>query len=671
MTPTVPSEHLLLIKARHNQEQLEPVLDQLSKIGYLDKFTLRQRLIGTGLTQLAKGTKTQLLPLTTILRQYHIEQWLVQLNPPEVIPQTIDNITINEQQIVFSTTISTANPSRAKLTLPKGSAVRAIVADISGQIAEKQVKRLLVHTTYSGTTPTPMSNAELQREIFKQAPVIDLYWNDTNSDTTVAVRIFPGSFDHRQLGDKAGLSRNGNLLNLLGLVSEYAASININFEFGLGFLPPCPVKKTAPGEKDKDNLKSLTCYGALLLDIDAIDAKSSINTADNGNQTTNATLGSSTVLPVAEELLNTITTNAIGAEEPQTSSGDGTSPTTQPQSKKSLPTPPAVETRSGLQLFFSGWQAIAIVSGILVVIITKGQKNLPTLIYTYGLNTGIIPALLCTASLWGAIHFWRLKRRIENTPTSKARSAAMGMIEVHGNAKRLYSLVSPISQLPCVYYCLKKYKRSKRNDNWRLSQITTSGTVPFLLEDDTGTIRIDPHGAKLSPQFSTEGFPGQSNILFSSGGESSQYEKWKEEVLHEGCNLYIIGFAHTLGASESGSIRNDVGQKLRDLKTDHAAMMRYDKDGDGNIDTAEWDQARKDMEKQALQEKLVNGQQRSNKQLVIGRPPQKGLPFIIAETESEQKLTERYSWYIPALLILAASNLIWALYCGGHYFLHL
>ncbi|MEA3465460.1 MAG: GIDE domain-containing protein [Thermodesulfobacteriota bacterium] len=660
MTQKTSTEHTLLVSASYDQKRLAPLIQQLAKVGALDSYTVRQRLIGSGLAQLAKGTADHLRPLANLLRQHHVEHWLLQPTVPQFTPQRIKGLTIQPEQIVFRT-------HSDDLILEHGTALLAIVADMSGQLAEKQIKRLLVHTTYSGGAPTPMDEQELHREIFKHSPVIDLYWhkkdNDDNNLTTQAVRIFPGSFDHKQLGDKTSMSRNGNLASLLEQINEYAAPLEINRHFSLGSLPDCQLHKTSTPTDHKGNLSALTRYGWLVLDI------TQHNVSHND--------APATPLPVAAELLDKVglaeVTDAI--VEPMTGTMAGaktdheieethsTTKNTSPQ----LPPPPDVETRSGIKLHFTLWRVVAASVGILVVFLSDRHETLPSLLYQYGINTGLIPALISAGSLWAAIHYWRLKRRIEATPTSKTRSAAMGMIEVHGQAKRAYALVSPISQLPCVYYCLKRYRRTNRDKQWKLSQVTTSGTVPFLLEDDSGQISIDPQGAKLSPKTSIEGFPGQSNILFTSNSEANPYEKWKEEVFHEGCTLYVMGFARVLDKGR-GNMRQNVAKKLRDLKTDRNKLMRYDQDGDGNIDAAEWDQARSDMEQQVLHEKLHRGQQRSNQQLVIGAPPQKGLPFIIAETASEAHLTRNYSWYVPPLLITGVATFIWALVRGGTYF---
>lgn len=680
MPSQTTTDHLLLIEASNNEHQMAPLIEQLGQISSLDPFTLRQRLIGSAMAQLASGSKAQLRPLATLLEQHHIEHWLIASSRDVVAPQLTNGLTIDAERVVFTTALTAQNHTSSKLSLHKGSNILAVVADISGQLAEKQVKRLLVHTTYSGNAPAPLGPEELQREIFKQLPAVDLYWCNEDNEKIQAVRILPGSFDHHQLGDRAGMSRNGNLRTLVEIIAQYAGTFQLDVRFGLGFLPTCRLEKSSAKELSaisKNNFNALTNYGNLLLAIRESKAQN-----DSDNQYINNRLAAentASALPMAQELFDTIglgeasaaTTAATGISPAETESAVKTpaaKPTSTTTGKPALPPPPDVETSSGVKLYLSNWRLLAVTTAVVLAGIASGSRHLELSALRWGINSGTIPALLCAASLWGAFYFWRLKRRIENTPTSKARSAAMGMVEVHGRARRLYALVSPISQLPCVYYCLKKYQRRRSDDAWRLTRVTSSGNIPFLLEDDSGKIQIDPRGAILKPKFSSEGFPGQSNILFSSASESSQYEKWREEVLHEGSNLYVMGFAHSAPNNNGGTVNDTVKQKLRDLKTDRNALMRYDKDGDGNIDAGEWDQARSDMEQQALREKLHSSRQRSNQQLIIGKPPQKGLPFIIAETESEAKLVRNYSWYAPALLTIASASLIWALYNSNRFF---
>ncbi len=148
------------------------------------------------------------------------------------------------------------------------------------------------------------------------------------------------------------------------------------------------------------------------------------------------------------------------------------------------------------------------------------------------------------------------------------------------------------------------------------------------------------------------------SLLFSGGGRGDLQEKWVEEVLAEGASLYVLGYAAP--AQRGGvSLRERTLERLRRLKGDPRALARYDQDGDGRICAAEWDAARQAEEEQALHDSLREPAGPGRTQ--IGRPPQKGLPFLIAETASEAHLTRNYAWYAGPLLLAALGLAAWTL----------
>jgi hypothetical protein len=244
----------------------------------------------------------------------------------------------------------------------------------------------------------------------------------------------------------------------------------------------------------------------------------------------------------------------------------------------------------------------------------------------------------------------------------------MGMVEIQGRAIRRYALVSPMTQLACVYWRLQKFRRD-RNDQWKSVGISSSGPVPFELEDATGRITIDPRGASIRPRHRQEGFPGQMSMLFSGGGSSDQQEKWVEEVLCEGSTLYVLGFA-SAPRVEGPSLRERTIARLRRLKSDPRALRRYDRDGDGRISPEEWDVARLAEEELELQESLQarDGAGQGSIRPRIGRPPQRALPFLIAESASEAHLTRDYAWLVAPLLLAALGLAVWALVAGIDFF---
>lgn len=92
----------------------------------------------------------------------------------------------------------------------------------------------------------------------------------------------------------------------------------------------------------------------------------------------------------------------------------------------------------------------------------------------------------------------RNKRLIENTPTSKCRSVAMGFVEVAGRATGEQTIPSLIGRLPC--YCthilIERYQKRGKSSRWVKVHEEKQG-IPFFLEDATGRVKVDPTGAEL------------------------------------------------------------------------------------------------------------------------------------------------------------------------------
>lgn len=93
-----------------------------------------------------------------------------------------------------------------------------------------------------------------------------------------------------------------------------------------------------------------------------------------------------------------------------------------------------------------------------------------------------------------------LQRRqlILNTPVSKVRSAAMGMVELNGLAVGPYTMVAPITARPCYYYrtVVWEWKQSGKNKQW-VKAAAECVHVPFFLNDNSGKVMVDPRGAEL------------------------------------------------------------------------------------------------------------------------------------------------------------------------------
>jgi len=92
----------------------------------------------------------------------------------------------------------------------------------------------------------------------------------------------------------------------------------------------------------------------------------------------------------------------------------------------------------------------------------------------------------------------RNKRLIENTPTSKCRSVALGLAEVCGTAQGEAKLPSLVSNIPCYVSQVRveRYVKRDKNSGWEKVHEEMQGIV-FQVADETGRVRVDPDGAEL------------------------------------------------------------------------------------------------------------------------------------------------------------------------------
>ncbi|MBU1976075.1 MAG: E3 ubiquitin ligase family protein [Nanoarchaeota archaeon] len=99
-------------------------------------------------------------------------------------------------------------------------------------------------------------------------------------------------------------------------------------------------------------------------------------------------------------------------------------------------------------------------------------------------------------------------RLIADTPTSKIRSMAMGLVEIHGNVKATETIKTPFSQSACVYYKyeIKEYRKHTSTDSKGRSRTTYSWDtvgrgerrICFNAKDDTGEVPVKPEGAEFN-----------------------------------------------------------------------------------------------------------------------------------------------------------------------------
>jgi len=632
----------------------------------LDQFTTRQKLLGGGLAMLGQGTGEKVIKIATLLREAEFKVSTIVPTRPRFAPDRLRSLEITDAALILTT-------QKSVVRIESGMKVVGVLADISGAIQDKIGKRLLAYSVYQGTTASAaLEEAEVRRIIIMNNPVFDLYLLGKEGTPVAAVRARPAKFDPSGLGERAGISSKGNLSALVDAIEEWSTEFSLHTRFGVSPLPGCKIQSPQEGNDwEQNTLRNLVRFGWLMTDmvVQAPEPEAEVvkEGLTPGEVAGSLLLGRPDLaavgggqIPGVKEVAEAID-GAIKEEEEEVAPVEDELPT----ADTALQLPPYPEKEA-----FSRRRLLNIGAGVLVAIVLSVAGSGAAMGRWAGLSfqSGLLPGLLGVGCFFVGFNLFLLKRRIENTPTSRIRSLAMGMVEIHGRARRQYALVAPMTQLPCVYYRIRRYRRDSRR-NWKLTSDSNSGHVPFMIEDSTGRVIVDPRGASVSAGESQHGSAGQANMMFGVRGESDSNEKWVEETIAEGTSLYVLGTAAVLKSTRK-SLQERKIEKLRDLKLDRAKLNRYDADGDGQISADEWQTACEEVEDQVLRESLETRltAEKQEDAIMIGRSRHRNRPFVIASTPSEGELIHKYAILSSILLVGSLVFFLWGLVAALNYF---
>ena len=151
------------------------------------------------------------------------------------------------------------------------------------------------------------------------------------------------------------------------------------------------------------------------------------------------------------------------------------------------------------------------------------------------------------------------KRMIENIPTSKVRSVAMGLVEVHGKAVKAKKILkSPFSNKDCVYYkyTIEEYRKQGKHSKWVTIRKGEESTH-FYLQDNTGSVLVDPKGANVDIPTDNEykskwgtdppkvvmDYLKTHKISFEGLFGANKTMRYREYYLAPNDNVYVMGDA--------------------------------------------------------------------------------------------------------------------------------
>ncbi len=117
----------------------------------------------------------------------------------------------------------------------------------------------------------------------------------------------------------------------------------------------------------------------------------------------------------------------------------------------------------------------------------------------------ISPILPIALVLVGVILFivgfvkYRKFRLLVDTPRVPIRSVSMGLSHVAGTSVGGQPLTSPLTQVPCYYFEVTVEKQVKKDnqETWERTHHERA-EVPFYLQDETGTILVNPQQAEYN-----------------------------------------------------------------------------------------------------------------------------------------------------------------------------
>jgi E3 Ubiquitin ligase len=248
---------------------------------------------------------------------------------------------------------------------------------------------------------------------------------------------------------------------------------------------------------------------------------------------------------------------------------------------------------------------------------------------------------LVTAVVAGIAAPWALYRFLANlrrgqlftdTPRVRIRSAAQGYVKIAGRATPSGSipLLAPLTSRPCVwwrYSIEQKVRNSKNESHWE--SIDSGSSVELIgLKDEDAQCLVGPVSAEITPTTHDVwygalprpmGPPDGSHGLFGVGDY-----RYTESLLSVGDRLSVLGELRS--HSEVGGTDDAAANLLKHWKQDQRTLlMRFDRNHDGRIDSAEWDAARQ----AATDESSSRTLQTPITRVSVIEQPTNGEPFLI------------------------------------------
>src|SRR5262245_46183944 len=173
----------------------------------------------------------------------------------------------------------------------------------------------------------------------------------------------------------------------------------------------------------------------------------------------------------------------------------------------------------------------------------------------FGTGTIVAAASLCGGPVMFArgLREMNLRRLIQNTPTARIRSLAMGLVEINGIAEPQSTITAPFSGRSCAFWEVEIAVPTKQK-GWNTVYRDASGH-PFRVDDGTGAALVYPTGAECHVPYTSDeecmgvSLPEVYATYLKEHGPAMRHlwqfgsMRFRERTIEVGQRVYVLGSA--------------------------------------------------------------------------------------------------------------------------------
>lgn len=256
-------------------------------------------------------------------------------------------------------------------------------------------------------------------------------------------------------------------------------------------------------------------------------------------------------------------------------------------------------------------------------------------------------AVISVISFFAWFSVNRRRLAIDDHPTARVASAPQGYVELFGVCRippGNYPVSLRAEELSMgVGHAWFRYRVDQRNGEGKWVHVRSGRSEQgFMLDDGTGQCYVDPEKAEV--------VTSHKRVWYE---DDYRYTEW---FIVPNDELYAIGEFRSVGSGGSGGVTDaDMRTLLAQWKKDPTALAkRFDKNNDGQVDTEEWEEARK-AAREELDQQHREFQRQPSVHMMLA--PQDGRLFLISNLDPK-RLVRKYlfwAWFHLAVFISAGA----------------